>query len=77
MKKTNRDMAQNKEYSCINYKTVEPSLSLKSLGEHFLVGEGTYGKVYRCKLKEQIRNNVQDLKPLWTNQYRAVKRIKI
>ena len=58
MKKTNRDMAQNKEYSCINYKTVEPSLSLKSLGEHFLVGEGTYGKVYRCKLKEQIRNNV-------------------
>ena len=60
----------------LNYKTIQPKLSMSaSFDEHVMIGEGTYGKVYKCKLSKSNEVKTQG-HYCWTDNYRAVKRIK-
>jgi serine/threonine protein kinase len=45
---------------------------MNSFSDSVMIGEGTYGKVYRCKLA----NSHQSSDTQWSECYRAVKRIK-
>lgn len=39
-----------------------------------LIGEGTYGKVYRCEI--DTKSQLMSLSHNWTGRFRAIKKIK-
>ncbi len=51
----------------LSYKTVQPVFKIRSFSDNVLIGEGTYGKVYRCKLIDDLCGHVTEDK--WTDRY--------
>lgn len=65
-----RDMKQElSKPGQISYLTRAPTLRMSQFVETVMVGEGTYGKVFRCKLNDRQG-------ACWSDSFRAVKRIK-
>ena len=70
---------QQTKLQTLDHRVRPPKLSILSFETRELIGEGTYGKVYRSQLNSSILNaELQDgaLARDWTSSYRAVKSIK-
>ena len=57
----------------LSLKTVHPDLSMQAFTENILVGEGTYGQVFRSRLA----NYQPCSQDQWPANYRAVKKAKM
>ncbi len=56
----------------LDHKVKQLKFSFENFKSFDLIGEGTYGKVYKCYLDHWLVQSGQD----WTRQYRALKSIK-
>jgi len=60
---------------CLDHQVRQPKLSSDFFQSVDLIGEGTYGKVYRCKLESKLLADFS-VEGDWTSSYRAMKSIK-
>ena len=59
----------------LDYKVKPGRWTFNDFSERLIVGEGTYGRVYRCRLLDKFVKE-EDESVDWTVRYKALKRIK-
>lgn len=60
----------------INYITKPPKWELRDFQQKEVIGEGTYGKVYQCRLTDKHVDIELEAKD-WTIRYKALKKVKL
>ena len=60
----------------IDYTAPQPKFTLGELSDQTVIGEGTYGKVYRCKLPHSKVDMIAEIDD-WTVRYKALKKVKL
>ena len=72
----NGNSKPTEELPPINYITTPPKWDLRDFHQKEVIGEGTYGKVYQCRLQDKHVDPVKEAVD-WTVRYKALKKVKL